>query len=61
MEVRGEVREALLAGAESELRRLLKAAGVRTLTEQAVERATEGMITVTEAYRTCYFGGGVDE
>ncbi len=61
LEVRGEMRAMLLNGAESDLRQALKTAGVRTLTEQAVERAKEGRISAAEAYRTCYFGGGVDE
>jgi type II secretory ATPase GspE/PulE/Tfp pilus assembly ATPase PilB-like protein len=57
MESTAEIRSSLLSGGESEIRRTLKNSGVRSLTEQAIERAKEGTISVAEAYRTCYFGG----
>jgi type II secretory ATPase GspE/PulE/Tfp pilus assembly ATPase PilB-like protein len=60
MEVNRDIRGTLLNGSEADLRRILKESGVRGLTEQAVERALEGSISVAEAYRTCYFGGGID-
>jgi type II secretory ATPase GspE/PulE/Tfp pilus assembly ATPase PilB-like protein len=61
MEVRTDMRDTLIHGTESELRLMLKAKGVQTLTQQAVERVVEGMISVPEAYRTCYLGSGVNE
>jgi type II secretory ATPase GspE/PulE/Tfp pilus assembly ATPase PilB-like protein len=61
MEVRTDMRDTLINGTESEVRRMLKARGLRTLTQQAVERVSEGTISVAEAYRTCYLGSGVNE
>jgi type II secretory ATPase GspE/PulE/Tfp pilus assembly ATPase PilB-like protein len=56
MEVRSQIRKALQGGSEAELRQLLRANGVRTLTDQARNRVLDGSVSVGEAYRTCYFG-----
>jgi type II secretory ATPase GspE/PulE/Tfp pilus assembly ATPase PilB-like protein len=61
VEVDRRTRAAMLDGSEADLRRTLKAGGVRTLTEQAVEHVVKGTISVAEAYRTCYFGAGNDD
>ena len=59
MEVTHEIRRALMEGSEEGIRQSLKENGVQTLTEQAVNRVAEGTISLAEAYRTCYFGGGL--
>jgi type II secretory ATPase GspE/PulE/Tfp pilus assembly ATPase PilB-like protein len=61
MEATADIRGALMTGEEIQMRRTLKNSGVRTLTEQAIERAMDGTISIAEAYRTCYFGEGVGE
>jgi len=60
LEVDSGIRNTLMDGSEVELRRALKANGIQSLTEQAIERVLEGSMSVAEAYRTCYFGGGID-
>jgi type II secretory ATPase GspE/PulE/Tfp pilus assembly ATPase PilB-like protein len=61
MEVNAPIRNTLMEGSETEIRRALKANGVASLTEQAIARVVEGTMSVAEAYRTCYFGGGIDD
>jgi type II secretory ATPase GspE/PulE/Tfp pilus assembly ATPase PilB-like protein len=60
MEVTREIRRALMNGSEEEIRYSLKESGIKTLTEQALGAVAEGRLSVAEAYRTCYFGGGLD-
>ena len=57
LEIRGEVKASAEKASESELRNVALGTGMRTITEQAVELASKGRISVEEAYRTCYFGG----
>jgi hypothetical protein len=54
------MRDVVLVGSESDLWRMVRQHGVRTLTEQAIDRVMDGSLAVAEAYRTCYFGGGPD-
>ena len=58
MEVNRSIRHALMESSEDGIRLALQANGVKTLTDQALSRVTDGSMSVAEAYRTCYFGGG---
>ena len=58
MEVNKEIRGVLQDGTEEDMRRVLKANGIRGLMEQALDLVLNGTTSVAEAYRTCYFGGG---
>ena len=60
MEVNRSIRKALADGKEDVISKAMKATGVQTLVEQAVGRVFDGTMSVAEAYRTCYFGGGRD-
>jgi len=57
LDVRGEIRAMVAGGSEADLRRATHDAGMSTLAEQAVALALKGMISVSDAYRTGYFGG----
>jgi type II secretory ATPase GspE/PulE/Tfp pilus assembly ATPase PilB-like protein len=57
LEVRGPIRELCAGGTEAELRQAAREAGVVTLAQQAVTLALNGSISVSEAYRSGYFGG----
>ena len=57
MDVRGAIRAMCANGSEADLRRAAHDSGMSTLAEQAVALALKGMISVTDAYRTGYFGG----
>ena len=57
LEVRGSFRDCLARDSESALRQAAKEAGLCTITRQAVDLALTGAISVSEVYRSCYFGG----
>ncbi len=61
VEVNKEIRAALQEGSEEDMRRALRSNGVRALMEQALDLAFSGATSVAEAYRTCYFGGGLND
>jgi type IV pilus assembly protein PilB len=61
MEVNKEIRGVLQDGTEEDMRRVLRANGVRGLMEQALDLVLKGETSVAEAYRTCYFGGGPND
>ena len=56
LEIRGPLRDRLLAGTEFEIRRAARDSGLMTMTRQAVDLALAGEVSVAEAYRTCGFG-----
>jgi type IV pilus assembly protein PilB len=60
LELNNTMRRVLLKGSEADMRRQFTQGGFRTLTKQAVERALQGSLSISEAYRTCYFGGSFD-
>jgi type II secretory ATPase GspE/PulE/Tfp pilus assembly ATPase PilB-like protein len=57
LELRGELRDYVATKTESEIRKAVRAAGLKSMTEQAVEWVLAGDVSVHEAYRNCYFGG----
>ena len=57
MEVNGQLRNTILTGSELEIREAAYAAGLVSMTRQAVDLALAGQLSVRDAYRTCYFGG----
>jgi type IV pilus assembly protein PilB len=57
LEVRGQIRAMCASGSEADLRRAARESGMNTLAEQAVALALKGSISVSDAYRTGYFGG----
>jgi type II secretory ATPase GspE/PulE/Tfp pilus assembly ATPase PilB-like protein len=57
MEVNGRLRNTILTGSELEIREAAHAAGLVSMTRQAVDLALAGQLSVRDAYRTCYFGG----
>jgi len=57
LEVQGRIRDLCAGGAEAELRHAAREAGVVTLAHQAVTLALNGSISVSDAYRSGYFGG----
>jgi len=57
MEVNGRLRNTILTGSELEIRDAAHAAGLVSMTRQAVDLALAGQLSVRDAYRTCYFGG----
>jgi len=56
--VNRSIRHALMESSEDDIRLALQTNGVKTLTDQALARVADGSMSVAEAYRTCYFGGG---
>jgi type II secretory ATPase GspE/PulE/Tfp pilus assembly ATPase PilB-like protein len=61
VEVNKEIRSALQDGSEEDMRRVLRSNGVRGLMEQALDLVLSGATSAAEAYRTCYFGGGLND
>ena len=61
VEVNKEIRAAFQDSSEEDMRRALRAHGVRGLMEQALDLVLNGSTSVAEAYRTCYFGGGLND
>ena len=57
LEVQGRVRELCACGTEAELRQAAREAGIATLAQQAVTLTLNGSISVSDAYRSGYFGG----
>ena len=57
LEFRGPLREKILAGTDSEIRNAAREAGIVSITQQAVDLALAGEVSVREAYRTYYMGG----
>lgn len=57
LEVTTRLRATILAGNEFEIRDAAAAAGMVSMTRQAVQLALAGELSVREAYRSCYFGG----
>jgi type IV pilus assembly protein PilB len=57
LEVQGRIRELCAGGTEAELRHAARDAGVVTLAQQAVTLTLNGSISVSDAYRSGYFGG----
>jgi type II secretory ATPase GspE/PulE/Tfp pilus assembly ATPase PilB-like protein len=57
LEVQGRIRELCAAGTEVELRQAAREAGVVTLAQQAVTLTLNGSISISDAYRSGYFGG----
>jgi len=57
LEVRGAVREFIESGTKSAIVRAGHDLGMVTMTEQAVQFVLDGKLSVTEAFRSCYFGG----
>jgi type IV pilus assembly protein PilB len=57
LDVRGQVRAKAATGSEADLRRAAHESGMSTLAAQAVDLALKGLISVSDAYRTGYFGG----
>jgi type II secretory ATPase GspE/PulE/Tfp pilus assembly ATPase PilB-like protein len=57
LEVQGRVRDLCASGTEAELRHAAREAGVVTLAQQAVTLTLNGSISVSDAYRSGYFGG----
>jgi type II secretory ATPase GspE/PulE/Tfp pilus assembly ATPase PilB-like protein len=57
LEIRGALRDRILAGTEFEIRQAAHGSGLVTMTRQAVNLALAGEVSVAEAFRTCYFGG----
>jgi type II secretory ATPase GspE/PulE/Tfp pilus assembly ATPase PilB-like protein len=60
MEVNRSLRGVLMQGTEEAIRQTLKVRDFKSLTDQAIARILDGTMSVAEAYRTCYFGGGTD-
>jgi type II secretory ATPase GspE/PulE/Tfp pilus assembly ATPase PilB-like protein len=57
LEVRGTLRDRISTQTESEIRQAVRNAGLRLMTQQAVDLVLAGEVSVREAYRNCYFGG----
>jgi type IV pilus assembly protein PilB len=57
LEVRGELRDRIAADSGPEIRKAVRASGMKSMTLQAVDLVLAGQVSVREAYRTCYFGG----
>ena len=56
LELNRDTRECVVAGNESELRRVAARSGFVPILNQAREQVLAGEVAVAEAYRTCYFG-----
>jgi type II secretory ATPase GspE/PulE/Tfp pilus assembly ATPase PilB-like protein len=57
LEVTSRLRHTILTGSEFEIREATREAGLISMTDQAIELAMSGELSIREAYRTCYFGG----
>ena len=56
LELNRDTRECVVAGSESELRRVAVRSGYVPVLNRAREKVLAGEIAIDEAYRTCYFG-----
>jgi type IV pilus assembly protein PilB len=57
LEIRGELRDRIATDTGSEIRKVARATGLKSMTQQAVDLVLAGEVSVREAYRNCYFGG----
>ncbi len=60
MDVTPQLRAAILNGSQFDIRDAAHAAGLVSLTRQAVDLALAGELSIHEAYRVCTFDGGSD-
>ncbi len=56
LELNREMRECVVSGKQSELRRVAARLGYVPVQDQAREQVLAGVVAIDEAYRTCYFG-----